>query len=259
MALVGENDIEVEVTADETAEIPTAEFTNNRIEVGSLKIKKNVTVNGQATTGTTADGTYYFTVKDAAGEVKAEVSITITNGVSNEVQVDNLVPGTYTVSEDISRNPDGMALVGENDIEVEVTADETAEIPTAEFTNNKTEVGSLKIKKNVTVNGQATTGTTADGIYYFQVKDAAGEVKAEASITITNGVSSEVQVDNLVPGTYTVSEDISSNPDGMALVGENDIEVEVTADETAEIPTADRKSTRLNSSHRHTSRMPSSA
>ena len=238
----------IEVKTDEstshlgelTQEDETIIFKNSKHnEVGSLKIKKNVTVNGQATTGTTADGTYYFTVKDAACEVKAETSITITNGVSNEIQLDGFIPGTYTVSEDISRNPDGMALVGENDIEVEVTADETAEIPTAEFTNNKTEVGSLKIKKNVTVNGQATTGTTADGTYYFTVKDAAGEVKAEFSLTITNGASTEVQVDDLLPGTYTVSEDTSRNPSHITLVGENDIKVEVKANNTTKIPTAE--------------------
>ncbi len=56
--------------------------------------------------------------------------------MSSEARVDNLVPGTYTVSEDASKNPAGMSLVGENDIEVEVAANNTANIPTAEFTNN---------------------------------------------------------------------------------------------------------------------------
>jgi hypothetical protein len=66
------------------------------------------------------------------------------------------------------------------------------------------------------VNGAATTGTTADGTYTFEIKDAAGAVKATTTVTITNGVSSEAQVDNLVPGTYTVSEDTSKNPDLFA-------------------------------------------
>ena len=38
------------------------------------------------------------------------------------------MPGTYTVSEDISKNPAGMALVGGNDLNIEVTANNTAGI-----------------------------------------------------------------------------------------------------------------------------------
>ena len=214
-------------------------FKNSKTdETGSLKVKKNVTVNGAATTGTSADGTYTFEIKDAGGAVKATTTVTIENGVSNEAQVDNLVPGTYTVSEDTSKNPEGMSLVGDNDIEVEVTANNTASIPTAEFTNNKTEVGSLKIKKIVTVNGKATAGTSADGTYTFTIAGPDG-YSSEQTITIINGKSAEVQVDNLVPGTYTVSEDTSKNHEGISLVGENDIEVEVEAGEKAEIKTAE--------------------
>ena len=215
-------------------------FVNRKEQekVGSLKIKKNVTVNGKETTGTSADGTYTFEVKDADGTVKATREVTITNGASSEVQVDNLEPGTYTVSEDVSKNPKGMSLTGENDREVKVEADNTTDIPTAEFTNNKVEVGSLKIKKIVTVNGKATAGTSADGTYTFTIAGPDG-YSSEQTITIINGKSAEVQVDNLVPGTYTVSEDTSKNHEGISLVGENDIEVEVEAGEKAEIKTAE--------------------
>ena len=213
MTITGSNEVEVTVTAGNTSEIPTAEFTNDKTEVGSLKIKKNVTVNGKATTKTIADGTYTFKVTDVGENVKATETITITKGASNEVQIDNLPTGTYTVSEDTSHNPEGMSIVGDNEIEVEVTADATTELPTAEFTNN-IDTGSLKIKKNVTVNGAATTGTEADGDYSFEVKDAEGTVVATKTITITNGASNEVQVDELVPGTYTVSEDTSKFPEG---------------------------------------------
>ncbi|MBQ5415123.1 MAG: Cna B-type domain-containing protein, partial [Firmicutes bacterium] len=58
---------------------------------------------------------------------------------SNEVQIDNLLPGTYTVTEDTSKNPESMALVGKNGVEVTVEADNTADVPTAEFTNDRTE------------------------------------------------------------------------------------------------------------------------
>ena len=122
-------------------------FTNKKEEVGSLKIKKSVTVNGETTTGTSADGTYTFTVT-GPNDYSSEQTITITNGASKEVQVDNLVPGTYTVSEDISKNPAGMALVGGNDLNIEVTANNTAGIPTAEFTNTR-KTGDLEVTKTV--------------------------------------------------------------------------------------------------------------
>ena len=111
-----------------------------------------------------------------------------------DVQLDDLLPGSYTVTEVTADNPEGMSLVGENGIEIEVEANNTANVPTAEFTNNRVELGSLKIKKNVTVNGQATTGTSADGTYSFTVAGPNGYSTTQ-SITITDGVSSELQLD----------------------------------------------------------------
>jgi LPXTG-motif cell wall-anchored protein len=40
-----------------------------------------------------------------------------------------------------------MSLIGSNDIEVEVTANNTENIPTAEFTNNKTGIISIPVRK----------------------------------------------------------------------------------------------------------------
>ena len=49
-----------------------------------------------------------------------QATVTITNGVSREATGDNLVPGEYAVTEDTSKNPEGMSLVGENGKKVEV-------------------------------------------------------------------------------------------------------------------------------------------
>ena len=111
----------------------SAAFTND-IKTGSLKITKRVTINNNGTNRTTADGTYRFTVKGANGFSK-EVSIKVTNGRSNSVTVDGLVPGTYTVTEVTSSMPAGMTLVGSNDVKVEVKS--AAEASTT-FTNNRT-------------------------------------------------------------------------------------------------------------------------
>ena len=162
-------------------------FTNTRTETGSLKIKKNVTVNGEATTGTEADGDYIFEVKDAEGTVVATETITITNGASKEVQVDELVPGTYTVSEDTSKLPEGkgMVLVGDNDIEIEVAAGETAEVPTAEFTNNKPGTPEFEKKIQDTNDSTGVTSSWQDSADY----DIGDAVPFKLTATLPKDVS----------------------------------------------------------------------
>ncbi|HAB93634.1 MAG TPA: hypothetical protein DCF49_02530, partial [Lachnospiraceae bacterium] len=232
-------------------------FTNTRASNGSLKLKKQVTVDGASTTGKLADGIYEFTITGPGedGEVSKKVKITVTNGVAvsatidgeaaalgsdGYVEVTDLEAGEYTINETAPTN--GTSLVGDNDKKVTVVAGETGEDVSAkaEFTNN-IDTGSLKIKKNVTVDGQPTTGREADGAYTFEVKNAADTSAETKTITITieNGASGEVQVDGLVPGTYIVSEQTGTNPAGMVLVTDNDLEIVVTADETAEVPTAE--------------------
>ncbi|MCD8120105.1 MAG: hypothetical protein LUE29_11640, partial [Lachnospiraceae bacterium] len=232
---------ELSSTDAETSEIFT--FVNTTVK-GSLWITKNVTVNGSATTSTDADGTYIFYVKDSSGNTVRTVEITITNGVSETTEVKNLPIGTYTVEEDVSLNPTGMSLTGGNNISVEVTENGTTATAAASFTNDMEKVGSLKITKNVTVNGEPTTGTAADGTYTFQINyynetTQASELKDTVTITIENGQSNTVQVDNLAEGKYYILEVLSLNPYGMELVGGNSIVVEVKEENTGDaIPVA---------------------
>ncbi|MCD7885199.1 MAG: hypothetical protein LUI87_16090, partial [Lachnospiraceae bacterium] len=247
VTLTSANGVQVTVTADDTAEIPTVEFTNDVEDVGSLKITKNVTINGKAPSeaedATAADGTYTFYVVDKDNNEVARRNITIVNGESKTEQIDNLIPGTYYVYEYLASNPSGVTLVTPNGVSVTVTADDTAEIPTVEFTNDVEDVGSLKITKNVTINGEnaadADDPTVADGTYSFLVEDEDGNEVARRNITIVNGESKTEQIDNLVPGTYIVKEVTSSLPDDIALISTNGVEVKVTADDTATIPTAE--------------------
>ena len=123
--------------------------------LGKLEITKNVKINGaEAKTDeekSQLNGTYHFILKDVQGnpvkdadgnEIKPE--ITITNGVSNSVTVDDLEAGKYIVSEDVAKNPTGMHLLGDNDVEVVVEEgmDENgaAKVATVEFTNDFTSV-----------------------------------------------------------------------------------------------------------------------
>ena len=104
---------------------------------------------------------------------------------SKSETVTELVPGTYTITEEEPTN--GTSLVGKNGIKVEVTPNDTAGIPTAQFTNNK-DVGSLIIKKNVRYNGEETTSTKVDGTYEFTVTGP-NEYSEIAEITIKDGKS----------------------------------------------------------------------
>ena len=113
---------------------------------GSLKVEKHVTVNSAVATATTmplfnylADGEYTFDITGIEGTsaegVTRTVTITISNGEADPVEVENLTPGRYTVTE---RDPhNGTALVGPNDIELTVAPSVIGDsAPTASFTNN---------------------------------------------------------------------------------------------------------------------------
>ena len=202
MSLVGSNGVKVTVTANNTANIPTAEFTNNKTEVGSLKIKKNVTVNGAATTGDSADGTYTFTVT-GPDDYSSTQEITITNGASNTIQIDDLVPGEYTITETV---PDGMSLVGSNGVKVTVTANNTSEIPTAEFTNNYSLSpceGEIMVRK--VLKGRSWTNNDS---FTFTLKALEGApMPIQSRISITKRDSDQIisfgEITFTEPGSYS--------------------------------------------------------
>ena len=214
-------------------------FKNSRTEKGALKLKKLVTVNDQATTGTAADGDYTFTITGpgTSGTVSKTVVITVTNGVAASATVDgqavdlvdgfvvisDLEPGDYTITETNSTNTNvtlasitggksGTANVQNKQVTVTVTADETiAAEATATFTNN-IDLGSLEITKNIQRNG--TADTTATGTFYYAVyneqynpdANPAQIPVARGSIEVTENGSNIATVSDLPYGTYYVYE-----------------------------------------------------
>ena len=89
----------------------TVTVTNTEIAYGSLKITKKVTVDGKEISAVPtalknrADGTYTFRIDDETGKKVETVQITITDGVSDTIEVPNLIEGTYTITETASDNP----------------------------------------------------------------------------------------------------------------------------------------------------------
>ncbi|MBQ1503254.1 MAG: Cna B-type domain-containing protein, partial [Clostridia bacterium] len=125
-------------------------------------------------------------------------------------------PGIYTVTEDTSKNPAGMSLIGQNGIQIEVTANNTATIPTAEFTNNRTEKISIPVKK-IWIGPAAESATVellADGVKV-----------AEAVLSKSNGwmytFEDLDQYNNGVEINYTLRE-----------VGINGYTAEITGEKT---------------------------
>lgn len=129
----------VEVKAGTTLTNPATLTYINNLPVGSLKITKSVTVNGSATTGTRADGTYRFRVTGPSYPNGETVSIRIRNGKSvKDVQLDNLLLGEYEVTEIKTGLPSGVRYVS-GDAKKTMAATNTAQNPlTFPFVNNTT-------------------------------------------------------------------------------------------------------------------------
>ncbi|MBR3316438.1 MAG: hypothetical protein IKG21_01270 [Atopobiaceae bacterium] len=148
---VSTSDFAVEHTG-ETGQITTttaeAKFTNTRL-LGSLRLQKIVQVNDKASETNYADGTYSFTIT-GPGAYKDGVTrtITIANGKSETLRLDDLFVGKYTIVENSEGLPANMRLMGEAELKVEVTANNEESIPTATFINNlKTTEAILEVTK----------------------------------------------------------------------------------------------------------------
>ena len=127
----------------------------NRVKPGSIRIKKNVTVNGEEVDASDpntqfVDGTYTFRIEGLPDTNTADVqprtvTITISGGRSDTIEVKDLAPGQYKVTE--LTPPNGTSLVGQNGIIVEVVQDVTGtDAPLIEMTNNR-ELTEVKVSK----------------------------------------------------------------------------------------------------------------
>lgn len=99
--------------AEGGSEIDSGTIPVNSV-AGSLWIEKQVTVDGAATTTNEADGTYNFVISGTKGQDPAKVLITIENGETKIVSNGNLIPDTYTVTEDTKDLPAGVSVSSAN-------------------------------------------------------------------------------------------------------------------------------------------------
>ena len=203
--------------------IVKGKITITNIQPGSLKIKKNVTVNGQPTSGTEADGVYTFNIIDETGKTVKTVSITITNGVAGELKVDGLTEGMYTIREVMPDNGTTIASGTPKEYTLEVKAGKTAEgeIPVAEFTNNKNTTF-LTVKKNWFIASTEWPAHTAVTVRLVEVNGdgTTTPVTGRADAAVTLDADQQTYTwHNLDPDkTYTVTED--HLPGFVSVVGE---------------------------------------
>ena len=187
------------------------------VPTGSLTVGK--TVSGD--TGETELPLFEITVTGPEGFSETRTFVS-----GDTYTWENLVPGTYTVTEDKTGLSDEWTVTGEGDVEV-------VEDQTSATTVTNSYVLEEDVIEEVSY-GSLTVGKTVSG-------DTAGMTLPPFEITVTGPdgfsatrtfVSGETFTwENLVPGTYTVTEDKTGLSEEWTVTGEGN--VEVVADETA--------------------------
>ena len=149
----------------------------------------------------------------------------------------SLMPGHYTIMEVTDGLPEGMTLTAFPTESLLVTADGTADIAVAAFTNTQA-LGSLSIVKAVQLNGAAANSTALDGSYVFDVygpdRFEAADLIASRTITVSGGASVPARVDNLLPGSYRVVERTSGLLPGTEVIYPDGDTHEVSAGSAAD-------------------------
>jgi len=206
--------------SDQGKGIVTGKITITNIEPGALTIKKKVTVNGQPTTGTEADGVYTFNILDENGNIVKTVSLTITNGVAGELVVDGLAAGDYTVREVMPTNGAVTAAGTPREYNLTVVAGLTAgaEVPVAEFTNNK-DTTRLTVRKNWYTNRTDWPAGAEATIRLVEVDENGNKVpltgtdaaREDAVITLTSEQQTYTWTGLDATKQYSVTEDPMAN------------------------------------------------
>ena len=193
--------------------------TNTYNKLGSLVLTKNVTGNYTGAYGKT----YSFTVTGPSCPAPGrEVTVTVDENGHGETQLDNLKPGTYTVTEKDKENLEQKGFV------FNVTGEGTAAVEYGEtagitVTNDYKELGKLTVTKSVKGLPEDLLGTEE---FNFEVRNEAGEAVAE--FTLKNGEN--YTVEGLEPGTYTVTEkDAKVEGYDVTVTGEGTAEVKYDA------------------------------
>ena len=196
----------------------------NKLKPGALTITKTVTVDGAAispteTTGkkNLADGIYSFTISGPSYPDSTTKTITITNGVADSVELTELVPGEYTITEAASTNGTSLSdrtggtKDGSNGIIMTVLPGSTVSNHIATFTNN---INTTSLTIDKTVVSPVPTDSSKTFSFTVKVTKPGGAVLTGTFGSYTFNSNGEATV--TTTGTQAVT--ISGLPQGAAYV-----------------------------------------
>lgn len=212
-----------EGVAGQGGNITGADFVNTKkVTTGNIKVKKV----DAATPATVLKGAVFTIYTDEACTTTAG---TMTTGDDGTGTSEALTAGTYYVKETTA--PEGYDLNATR-FTVTVTAGQTVEVKDGDQNayvtdTKKVMTGNITLTKQVTLNGQTTTGTKVDGTYYFAVYDQSGTTRQTGikAITITNGVSGTATFDALPYGQYKIYEMTGDGQDATPGTSVQDVSI----------------------------------
>nr|AHF25124.1 hypothetical protein [uncultured bacterium Contig54] len=226
----GKTSVTASTSSNPAEMVVTNKYTR---DVGALKIKKVVKLNGAETDTKLVDDTYTFTVtSEKAPTIQHTVTITIEDGTAKSATIDgeeaeinsdgfveikDLPVGWYGIEEDTEHLKYGVSLTNQTANRLEVTKDNTNNIPGTVFTNGK-EVGSLKVTKSfegselgandLTDKQKQAIEFTVNGPNNYSKTFTYAEIEA----------AGYWQDDNLPVGEYTVKEKINTELEGGQVI-----------------------------------------
>lgn len=156
-----------------------------------------------------------FVVTDAAGNVVA----TITSNADGDACVGGLKPGTYTVTEDLSGHPGWVSTTGTTQLAT-VVAGGKAPVQFGNFRRgDEGGPGRICVTKFLDENRNQRQDPTEPllGGWTILVRDAMGNPVA----TIRTSADAPGCIENLKPGTFTLTEQLAGHPGWSSTTGVN--------------------------------------
>ena len=229
LTVSGDNKVAKTVSAGETTKVTIT----NTYEDNSSSGKGKIEISKELATGAPTEASnkeFSFTV---TGPSNYKETVKITG--ADKTTLENLEPGSYTVTEDET----GAAIAnykltvsGDNKVAKTVSAGETTKVTiTNTYEDNSTSgKGKLEITKSLATGAPSDAKTKT---YSFKVT---GPNNFEKTVTVTG--AGKTTLENLEPGSYTVTED----KDGAAIAnydltvsGDDGVAKTVEADETTKV------------------------
>ena len=179
-------------------------------KLGSIKVTKNV--EGLSDADQNKKPTELKFAVTGPNDYSEEVTVKLVNGAYEPVELTNLVPGEYTVTEKTAGTEvEGYTLtstsytykVGDNAVDKAIVSKDQTTAVTVTNTYSK-DVGKLTITKEVSGLADADQNKKPTELKFAVT--GPNDYSEEVTVKLVNGAYEPVELTNLVPGEYTVTE-----------------------------------------------------